>query len=191
MKTRRQRIYKLGLRAFLGVLVLCGATGAAALYIGPDVIVGPSFEELHGVGCRTVVATKTRDPDGLWIRQYVVADTQDDEVRLRTALRVAESIRREQSPHLVQVSVVDAANIATLSTMRGRAIGAQVTIIPSPVTDAETLAGPISGFSVQGAASTDGEFYGIRFDSTREDLKAMAARFEEVRGCSAASPSAA
>ncbi len=187
MQMRKRRIYRIGLGVVLGALVLCGASGAAAVYIGPKKILGSSYEEVHGVECRTVAVTKTKDAEGLWIRQYVVADAQDDVTRMRTALRVAEAIRKEQSPHLVQVSVVDASNPATIASMRGRAIGAQVTIISKPVTETETKFGPYSGYSIQGLASTDGEFHGIRFDAVREDLEAMAAGFEELKGCTAAS----
>jgi len=187
MQVRKERIYRIGLGIVLGSLVLCGASGAAAVYIGPAKLLGPSYEEVYGVECRTVAATKSKDPDGLRIRQYIVADAQDDLTRMRTALRVAEAIRKEQSPHLVQVSVLDAGNPLTVASMRGRAIGAQVTIIPKPVTEAESNLGPYSGFSIQGAASADGEFHGIRFDAMREDLEAMASRFKELKGCATAS----
>lgn len=186
MQVRKKRIYRIGLGIVLGSLVTCGASGAAAVYIGPGKILGPSYQEVHGTECRTVAATKTKDSDGIWIRQYIVADAQDDLTRMRTALRVAEAIVKEQSPHLVQVSVVDAGNPGTVASMRGRAIGAQVTIIPKPVTEAESNFGPYSGFSIQGSASTDGEFHGIRFEAIREDLEAMASKFEELKGCAAA-----
>lgn len=187
MQVRKKRIYRIGLGIILGSLVLCGASGAAAVYMGSGKILGPSYEEVHGTECRTVASTKTKDSDGIWIRQYIVADAQDDLTRMRTALRVAEAIVKEQSPHLVQVSVVDAGNPGTIASMRGRAIGAQITIIPKPVTEAESSFGLYSGFSIQGSASTDAEFYGIRFEAMREDLEAMSSKFEELKGCAVAS----
>lgn len=191
MRIRRQNLYRLGLRAFLGALVLSGASGAAAVYVGPESFIGPSDVQLHGVDCRTVASTKMRDAHGIWIRRYIVADTEDDLVRLRTASRVAESIRKDEAPHLVQVSVVDDANAAALSKMRGRAIGAQITIIPEPVADIEIETGRYSGFSLQGAAGADGNFYGVRFDTPQEDIGSMIDGFREIRGCLAEAPSGA
>lgn len=187
MNARRQRIYKVGFRVIAVALVLCGASGAAAVYVGAKSFVGPSYEDLHGVECRSVASTKTKDADGIWIRHYIVAEAKDDLARLRTALRVAEFIRKEQSPHLVQVSVVDSATPKALSSMRGRAIGAQVTLIPEPVNEIEKQAGTHSGYSVQGLASPDGEFHGIRFDAMKEDLEVMIGSFREVKGCAPSS----
>ncbi|WP_312405431.1 hypothetical protein [Rhizobium sp.] len=161
------------------------------MYVGPEAIIGPSDIELHGIDCRTVASTKMRDAHGTWIRQYIVADTEDDLIRLRTASRVAEAIRKDEAPHLVQVSVVDDANAASRSDMRGRAIGAQVTIIPEPVADFEIQAGRYSGFSMQGAAGADGNFYGVRFDVPQQDIGSMIDGFREVRGCPAGAPSGA
>ena len=189
MQVRGKHAY----RILLATLFLGGASGAAAVYVGPAAVMGPSFAEIHGVDCSTVASVKATDGHGLVIRQFVVANADDDIARFRTALRVAEAVRREQSPHLVQVSVVDGNGPNLLSAMRGRAIGAKVTLIGDPATDVETQAGAASGFSIRGPAGLDGAFYGIRLEAMPEDMERMSARFAEVSGCSeptVASPTA-
>ena len=183
MRLDRQRIYTIGLRAFAVALVLCGASGAAAVYVGKEQILGPSFKAVHGADCLTVAVTRAKDAHGLLVRQFISANADDDLMRLRTALRVAEATKKEQAPHLVQVSVIDERGPETLSKMRGRAVGAKVTLIRDPATDAEK-SGAFSGFSVMGSAGPDGKYYGIRYDAALEDIKAMSAQFEEVTGCS-------
>lgn len=184
MQANRPRLKRIAVRLFLGSLVLCGTSGAAAVYLGPDVLIGPSFEEVHGVECQTLVKTRKRDRDGPWIRQFIAVKTDDDRVRLRTALRVAKSVQHAESAHVVQVTVIDPGGPIQMSEMRGRAIGAQVTLIPDPMNDVEKKAGTYSGFSIQGATSSDGEFHGIRLEALPEDLAAISGDFTEITGCS-------
>ncbi|MBB6182167.1 hypothetical protein [Pseudorhizobium flavum] len=190
MQGRDKLTYRIALRVLLGVLLLCGASGAAAVYVGPAAVMGPSFADTHGVDCRTVATMKSNDGHGLVVRQFVAANADDDLVRFRTALRVAEALRNQQTPHLVQVSVMDTDGPSSLSRMRGRAIGAKITLIGNPATDVEAQAGTVSGFSVWGPAGPDGSFYGIRLDAMPEDIEKMLSELEKISGCSEPSVSA-
>ena len=183
MQERRRKVYRIGLKVLLGALFLCGASGAAAVYVGPAGVMGPSFADINGAECKTVATVKATDGHGLLVKQFVVASADDDVVRLRTALRVATALRQEQSPHLVQVSIIDANGPTLLAAMRGRAVGAKVTLLANPANDVETRAGPASGFSVIGPAGPDGSFYGIRLDAMPEEIKRMSAAFEEISTC--------
>jgi len=183
MQERRRRILRISLAVLFGALCVGGAGGAAAVYYGPEELLGLSAEK-SGADCQTIASTKARDRDGIWIRQFIVTEPVDEQVRIRTALRVAESLRKVEAGHLIQISVLDSKGPTTVSGMRGRAIGAQVTLILSPVSDAEKQKGEFSGFSMEGGAGSDGEFHGLRFNAKPEDLAAIAADFAEATGCS-------
>jgi hypothetical protein len=113
----------------------------------------------------------------------IVPVSFDLSVRFRTAL-VPTPLRKVEAGHLIQISVLDSKGPTTVSGMRGRAIGAQVTLIPSPVSDVEKQKGEFSGFSIEGGAGSDGEFHGLRFNAKPEDLAAIAAGFDDATGCS-------
>ena len=183
MQERRRRILRISLAVLFGALCVGGAGGAAAVYYGPEELLGLSAEK-SGADCQTVATAKARDRDGIWIRQFIVTEPVDEQVRIRTALRVAESLRKLEAGHLIQISVLDSKGPTTVSGMRGRAIGAQVILIPSPVSDAEKQKGEFSGFSIEGGAGSDGEFHGLRFNAKPEDLAAIAAGIDDATGCS-------
>ncbi len=55
-----------------GVVVLTGASGATAFFIGKDRILGPSAQELGGVECTDVIRVADMRKDrGPWLRKYV------------------------------------------------------------------------------------------------------------------------
>jgi hypothetical protein len=184
MQERRQRMLRIGLLTLGGLLVVCGAAGGAAVYIGPEKILGLLSREVDGVDCRIAATIRDRDADGLWVRQFIVTEPVDDRIRILTALRVAQTLHEAEKAHLVQVSVLDPSGPVTISDMRGRAIGAQVTSIPGPVNEVEKQAGKMSGYAVQGDAGLDGEFHGLRVEFMPEDLVAMSGGFGDVTGCS-------
>lgn len=184
MQERCGRMLRIGLLTLGGLVVLCGAAGGAAVYIGPEKILGLPVSEVDGVDCRVAATIRDRDADGWWVRQFIVTEPVDDRIRILTALRVAQSLSEAGKIHLVQVSVLDPSGPMTMSGMRGRAIGAQVTLIPGRVSQVEKQAGEMSGYTVQGAVGSDGEFHGLRVDLMPEDLVEMAEGFGDITGCS-------
>ena len=73
-----------------GVIVLTGASGAAAIFVGREALLGPPAEEISGVAC-TLVTTVRLDRNGQqWLRKYVRSEAKEGEMRIKTALRVAE-----------------------------------------------------------------------------------------------------
>ena len=81
-----------------GVLVLTGASGAAAIFVGRDVLLGPSMETVSGAACTTVTTVRLEQDGQQWLRKYVRSDARDGEVRVKTALRVAGPSRMSRTP---------------------------------------------------------------------------------------------
>lgn len=90
-----------------GVAVLCGATGSAAVYIGRDALLGPSYSEVNGLTCMELQSATIKRKDRLWVRKYVTTDATDGVTRIKTALRIAKSVAETEKPDLVQVVVLD------------------------------------------------------------------------------------
>lgn len=167
------------------ITLLGGGSGTAAIFLGTDRLLGPSFSGVNGLSCTTVETVRIRKDERHWIRKYVVTDRQGDGMeRLKTALRVAKAVQRAEKPDLVQVSVLDIAGPTERSKMRGRAIGARVVHMSDP---AAAPAGmgmpPTHAFYLDGAADAGGRYWGMRVELPYEDAEAIAAILPDDAGC--------
>lgn len=167
-----------------GVVVLTGASGATAFFIGKDRILGPSAEELGGVECTDVIRVadmrKDRAP---WLRKYVrVPPGTDGMTRVKTALRVASKVQETLPADLIEISVIDQSGPEKRAQMRGRAIGAQVILVKDPT----RVPGITDTFTVQyyqGAASGTGMFYGEESALTSAEAEELLSQMKELSDC--------
>lgn len=167
-----------------GILLLAGATGSAAVFIGSDRLLGPSYASTNGLSCDAVQAVNIRKNGSLWVRKFIRTQGGDGTERLKTALRVAQAVYDKQKPDLVQVSVLDKNGPQLRSEMRGRAIAAQVVFIPDLAKIPEGAeARRYSAFYYDGAANGAGQFYGLRIDLPLEDTEALAASLSDSADC--------
>ncbi|MCJ9742818.1 hypothetical protein [Neorhizobium sp. SHOUNA12A] len=167
------------------IVVLGGGSGAAAVLIGTDKILGPSYLEINGLECTALETVKIKRDQRYWIRKYVVSDgTGDGLARIRTALRVAKAVQEKEKADLVQVAMIDKAGPRDRAQMRGRAIGAQVVYIPDPNKAPEGAdVRPYSAYYLDGAANSNGEYYGMRIDLPLEDVETLTARLTDHADC--------
>lgn len=168
-----------------GALVLCGASGSAAVLIGTDKILGPSYKDINGLTCTTLQTQKMRRDGSIWVRKYVTSDQSGDGIsRLKTALRVARAVQEKEKAGLVQVAMIDMAGPKDTAEMRGRAIAAQVVYIPDPSkmpTGAQSE--NYSGYYLDGAPGANGHFYGMRVDLPLEDIEHLEAHLTDKADC--------
>lgn len=167
-----------------GILLLAGATGSAAVFIGSERLLGRSYVSSNGLSCDAVQTVNIRKNGSLWVRKFIRTQGGDGTERLKTAIRVARAVYDKQKPDLVQVSVLDRNGPQLRSEMRGRAIAAQVVFIPDPAKIPEGAdAHRYSAFYYDGAANGSGQFYGLRIDLPLEDTEALAASLSDSADC--------
>lgn len=168
-----------------GALVLCGASGSAAVLIGTDKILGPSYKDINGLTCTTLQTQKMRRDGSIWVRKYVTSDQAGDGIsRLKTALRVARAVQEKEKAGLVQVAMIDSAGPKDTADMRGRAIAAQVVYIPNPTKiPAGGQTENYSAYYLDGAPSASGHFYGMRVDLPLEDIEHLEAHLTDKADC--------
>ncbi|MVA24715.1 hypothetical protein V6582_13730 [Agrobacterium vitis] len=167
-----------------GVAVLCGATGSAAVYIGRDALLGPSYSEVNGLTCMELQSATIKRKDRLWVRKYVTTDATDGVTRIKTALRIAKSVAETEKPDLVQVVVLDKKGPKDQSDIRGRAIGADVIYIPNPAQLAETAQmQSLTARYVDKQANSNGDFYGERVEMPLADASTMMAKLTDTAPC--------
>jgi hypothetical protein len=168
-----------------GVLLLCGGSGAAAVFVGADKLLGPSYAELNGLACTTLQTDKITRDHRNWVRKYVVSDAPGDGMaRIKTALRVARAVQEKEKADLVQVAVLDKAGPTARAEMRGRLIGAQVVYIPDlGKAPAGAEAKTYSAFYVDGNPTSKGEYFGLRMDLPLEDVEALSAKLTDKSDC--------
>lgn len=167
----------------LGGFLLVGASGAAALYLGADKILGPSYEEVNGLECTTLQLVKIKRENVLWVRKFVFTEGGDGLARLKTAVRVAKAVQAAEHADLVQITILDKSGPTQRAAMRGRAIGAQVVYIPDPAKAPDPADPMYSAFYVEGGAAANGDFYGLRIDPPLEDVKGLAAALNDTADC--------
>lgn len=168
-----------------GVLVSLGGTGAAAVYIGADKLLGPSYADLNGLECTEVKTVTIQKKDRLWVRKFITTDEPGDGLaRVKTALRVAKSLQEAEKADLVQVVVLDINGPKDRSGMRGRAVGADVIYVPEPGHVPEEVgARMLTARYVDGAAAANGEFFGERVDMLEADIQALVAKLNDQTDC--------
>ncbi|MBW8299648.1 MAG: hypothetical protein K0M60_08610 [Hydrogenophaga sp.] len=171
--------------AFGGVLVLCGATGAAAVFIGADVILGPSYADLNGLECTEVQTVTIKKKDRFWVRKYITTDDPGDGMtRVKTALRVARTLYEREKPDLVQVVVLDKNGPTDRSAMRGRAVGADVVYIADPSRVPEEANGHVfTARYVDKLANAEGLFYGEKIALPEAEIEKLVARLDDKTDC--------
>ncbi|HEV7434913.1 MAG TPA: hypothetical protein VGO22_08600 [Pseudorhizobium sp.] len=182
--------FRIGLsRTFLliigGVTVLGGGSGAAAIYIGADKLLGPSYADTNGLECTTVETIKIKKANHYWVRKYVTTNEPGDGVaRLKTALRVARKVQEAEHSDLVQVTVLDQSGPTDRAKMRGRAVGAQVVYMPDVSKAPEGLSvQPLTAYYVDGMPDDSGEFWGLRIDLPQEDAERLSAALTDTADC--------
>jgi hypothetical protein len=168
-----------------GALVLCGGTGGAAVYIGADTLLGPSYAELNGLECTEVQVVEIKKKDRFWIRKYVTTNEPGDGLsRVKTALRVAKIVQEAKKADLVQVVVLDTNGPKDRASMRGRAVGADVIYVPDPARVPEaTPARVLTARYADGLAAANGQYFGERVDMTEADVQALLAKLDDSTDC--------
>mgnify|MGYP007051651284 CR=1 FL=1 len=185
MKGTRFRFSRTLVLIMGSIVLFGGGSGAAAVIIGADKILGPSYRELNGLECTTLETIKIRRDQRYWVRKYVTSDKAGDgPARLKTALRVAQAVQKKEKADLVQVALVDRAGPTDRARMRGRMIGAQVVYIPDPEKVPEGIAAQTySAYYLDGSANANGEYYGMRIDLPLEDVETLSARLTDNADC--------
>ncbi|WJH40907.1 hypothetical protein N7E02_10215 [Aliirhizobium terrae] len=168
-----------------GALLLCGASGAAAVLIGADRILGPSYRDLNGLACTTLQTVKSKKDQRYWVRKYVTSDEEGDGMsRLRTALRVARAVQAKEKADLVQIAMIDKAGPKDRAAMRGRMIAAQVVYIPDLAKVPEGAAAVnYSAYYLDGTPTAKGEYFGMRIDLPLEDVEHLEAKLTDKADC--------
>ncbi|WP_076393809.1 hypothetical protein [Rhizobium sp. RU33A] len=168
-----------------GVLVTLGGTGAAAVYIGADQLLGPSYAELNGLECTEVKTVEIHKKDRFWVRKFITTDEPGDGLaRVKTALRVAKTLQETKKADLVQVVVLDASGPKDRSGMRGRAIGADIIYVPDPSHVPEEMSARVlTARYADGLAAPNGEFFGERVDMLEADIQALVAKLNDQTDC--------
>lgn len=181
------RIFRLSRKVvyiITGTLLLSGAAGATALFIGRDKLIGPSQETLNGLECTSVQVTTIHRKDRFWIRKYIKTEAADGLTRVKTALRVAGAVFEKERPDLVQVVVLDANGPEKRADIRGRAIGADVIFVAEPKRMAATAELPqFSATYTDAAPSISGEFFGAKKMVPEEDIHRLLASLSDKMDC--------
>jgi hypothetical protein len=165
-----------------GVVVLTGASGAAAIFVGRDAILGPPQSEISGVACTTVTTLRvTRDGQN-WLRKYVRSEALDGSVRVKTALRVAGAMSNHEEADLYQVILLDAAGPVNRADMRGRAIGAEVLFARNPAA-VPGMKAPFVARYIDGPPAGNGEFYGTARELRLDEIKTIVTGMEDRADC--------
>jgi hypothetical protein len=165
-----------------GVTVLTGTSGAAAIFVGREALLGPPAEEVSGVAC-TLVTTVRLDRNGQqWLRKYVRSDAKEGEMRIKTALRVAGAVSNHEEADLYQIILLDAAGPVNRADMRGRAIGAEVLFARDP-SAIPGMAAPFVARYTDGKPAENGEFYGERKELSLGEIKTIVTAMQEREDC--------
>lgn len=165
-----------------GVVVLTGASGAAAIFVGREALLGPPAETVSGAACTTVLTVRLERDGQNWLRKYVRSDAKDGEVRIRTALRVAGAVSNSEDADLYQVVLLDAAGPVNRADMRGRAIGAEVLFARDPGA-VPGMSAPFVARYTEGKPGENGEFYGERKELTLDEIKTIVTAMTERADC--------
>ncbi len=167
-----------------GALLLGGATGACALYMGREGLLGGSEPKISALSCTTVKTFKIRNKDRYWIRKFIKTDPAEGLARVATALRVAEAVYEAEKPDLVQVVVLDQRGPEQRANMRGRAVGADVVYVPHPEANPDLAGTPVySAKYVDGSANDAGQFFGEKIQLPPEHIESLVALLPDHADC--------
>ncbi|MDB5550329.1 MAG: hypothetical protein JWL86_313 [Rhizobium sp.] len=170
----------------LGITVLLGGTGGAALYMGGSDLLGEPMQNVAGGECTDIQTMVLKTPtDHLWLRKYIRMENASGPERVRTALRIAGLLAKKNAVDLIHVSVLDVHGPDMRAGMRGRAIGAEVLIALKPGNLPE-MKTPAMASYYEGPVNDEGRFYGdkvvVDFDEVRGMMTAMRS-VEEKSDC--------
>ncbi|WP_426239625.1 hypothetical protein [Pararhizobium sp. DWP1-1-3] len=168
-----------------GILVLSGASGAYAVYSGKETflgMVGPQKPSISGLACTTLETLKMRRNGQRWIRKYVSTESAGGVDRVRTALRIAGLLAKEEQADLYQVVVLDAAGPSDRAGRRGAAIGAQVLYAPDP-SMLPGMSTPFVARYTDAKANSVGLFYGREIALSAEDVKTTLTAMDDKSDC--------
>ena len=163
-------------------VLLSGASGAAAVFVGREAILGPPAEKVSGVACVQVNKVKLDRNGQRWIRYYARAQAEDGDVRVKTALRIAGALSNHDEADLYQVVLLDQAGPANRADMRGRAIGAEVLFARNP-SAIPGMTAPFVASYTEGKPSASGEFYGEKKQLSLDEIKTIVTAITERDGC--------
>lgn len=166
-----------------GFLVLCGATGAGAVYIGADKLLGPSYRDINGLECTELKTVTIKKKDRFWIRKFVATGQGDGLARVKTALRVASAVYDAEKPDLVQVVILDTKGPKDRAEMRGHAVGADVVYIADPSRVPEEHNAVFTARYVDKPANEGGLFYGEKIVLPEEQIEKLVARLDDRTEC--------
>ncbi|HCL66556.1 MAG TPA: hypothetical protein DIC56_17310 [Rhizobium sp.] len=166
-----------------GLLVLCGATGAGAVYIGADKLLGPSYRDTNGLECTEIKTVTIKRKDRFWIRKFIATGQGDGLARVKTALRVASAVYDAEKPDLVQVVILDNKGPKDRAEMRGHAVGADVVYIADPSRVPEGTNAVFTARYVDKPANDGGLFYGEKIALPEADIEKLVARLDDKSDC--------
>jgi hypothetical protein len=165
-----------------GVVVLSGASGAAAILVGREALLGPPAEQVSGVACTTVSTVRLNRNGQHWVRKYVRSEAKDGAVRIKTALRVAGALSNHEKADLYQVILLDVAGPEYRANMRGRAIGAEVLFARDPSV-IPGMSAPFVARYADGSPAGNGEFYGERKELSLAEIKTIVTAMDAREDC--------
>lgn len=158
---------------FIGGFVLVAGSAAAALMFAGDALLGPPEETIIGGECVDIQTMVVKTPsDQFWLRKFVRMDSTDGPTRVKTALRVAGLLAKDNAVDLVHVSIIDTKGPVKRSGMRARAIGAEVlfALHPEKLPDMKQ---PVVARYYDGSPNAAGEFFGKRVELDLGQIKTM------------------
>lgn len=168
-----------------GVLVLSGASGAFAVYSGKEAFLGaagPDAPSISGLACTTIETLKMRRNGQRWIRKYVSTESASGVDRVRTGLRIAGLLAKDEKADLYQVVVLDAAGPLDRAERRGAAIGAEVLFAPDP-SKLPGMSTPFVARYNESKANTVGLFYGREVALSTDDIKSTLTAMDDKSDC--------
>lgn len=164
----------------LGISVLLGGSGGAALYIGGAELLGKPRHNAAGGICTDVQTMVLKTPSNhLWLRKYIRMENADGPERVRTALRIAGLLAKKNTVDLIHVSVLDVHGPEKRAGMRGRAIGAEVLVALKPENLPE-MKSPAMASYYEGPVSDQGRFYGDKVAIDIEEIGQMMTAMRSV-----------
>lgn len=157
----------------LGISVLLGGTAAAALYFKSKELGLERTASIVGGECTAVQTMVLKTPSNrLWLRRFIRMENASGPERVRTALRVAGLLAKNNTVDLIHVIVLDSNGPTLRSQMRARAIGAEVLIAMKPGNLPE-MKSPAMASYYEGPVSTQGRYYGDKVAVDIEEIGQM------------------
>ena len=183
-KILKMRFSKKVMLILSGVLLLGGASGAFALYVAHKPVDAEAAAEasLSGEACTTIQTLKLRRNGQRWIRKYVETESIGGIERVRTALRVAGVLAKQEKADFYQVVILDHAGPKDRARFRGAAIGAEVLFAPQP----EQIPGMTAPFVAkynEADANMAGLFHGKEVVMPLEAIKATLTEMDDKSDC--------